>query len=252
VKVLAQDVDNLAVRFTRSAIDLVFSGRSIPMQWSRGSNQYVADVPAELTGQPRVYDLVVSASNAWNKTGPASRCELLRRTITVQEGLSTSWILVGAGIAAVAVVGGLALVLRKRYAHLQAILVMLLTEGGMLVLSICMALANLITDGIVFGCLLRGELKVSSEIYTAAYATILCFAVVTTALSLGYQIRSARLMRAQLRQLAPKGQAASEARRQAQQHEWELAQTHRTKVKLSLSLASVAAQGELACASLHQ
>jgi hypothetical protein len=223
------------------------------VQWSRGSNEYVADVLAELTKQPGLYDLVVSASNAWNETaGQAMRCELLRRTIIVKEGLSTTWILVGAGTTAAAIVTGLALVVRKRRARLQAILVMLLTEVGMLVFSICTALANLTTDGIVFGRLLRGELKVSTEIYTAAYATILCFGVVATALSLGYRFQNARLMRAQLRQLAPQAQAitATMARRQAQQHEWELEQTYRTKVTLSLSLSSIAAQGALACSSL--
>jgi hypothetical protein len=35
------------------------------------------------------------------------------------------------------------------------------------------------------------------------------------------------------------------ARQQAQQHEWELAQTHRTKVISMLALLSVATQGSL-------
>jgi hypothetical protein len=252
VHVLANDVDNLPMSFTRAEITLVFGGRQIPMQWSRGSNHYVADVPAD---QPGVYDIVVNASRAWSKvghatwseTGQATSCELVRRTITVKEGLSTTWILVGAGTSAVAIVGGLTLVVRKRHAELQAIMVMLLTEMGMLVFSICTALANLVTDGIVFGRLLRGELKVSSDAYTVAYATILCFGVGATALSLGYRILNARLMKGQLQQLDGRGPApaASEARRQSQQHEWELVQTHRTKVTLSLSLLSVAAQGML-------
>jgi hypothetical protein len=137
---------------------------------------------------------------------------------------------------------------RKRHADLEAIMVMLLTEMGMLVFAICTALANLVTDGIVFSHLLHGDFKVSNEAYTAAYATLLCFAVVATALSLGYRIRNARLVKAQLQQLGPPGQpvaasSASAARRQLQQHEWELVQTHRTKVTLSLSLMTVAAQG---------
>jgi hypothetical protein len=248
VQLFAKDVDNLPMSFTRAEISLVFGGRNVPVQWSRGSNEYVADVPAELAVQPGLYDLVVSASSAWNETGPVTSCTLLRCTITVKEGLSTTWTLVGAGAAAVLVVGALALVVRKRHAHLQAILTMLLTEVGMLVFSICTALANLTTDGIVFGSLLRGELKVSSEIYTAAYATILCFGVVATALSLGYRIRNARLMKVQLQQLAPQGQvvATGTAQSQSQPLEWELVQTHRTKVALSLSVLSLGAQGALA------
>jgi hypothetical protein len=130
VRVFANDVDNLPVNFTRGEIHLGFSDHSIPMQWSRGSNEYAADVPADLTGQPGVYNLVLRASSAWNESaGQATSCELLRRAITVEEGISsTSWIVVGAGTAAVAIVGGLALIVRKRHAHLQAILAMLFTE----------------------------------------------------------------------------------------------------------------------------
>jgi hypothetical protein len=147
------------------------------------------------------------------------------------------------------VVSGLVVLIRRRHAHLQAIFMMLLTETGMLVLSICMALGNLATDGIVCSSLLRGDLRVSTPIYTASYVVLLSFGVVVTVLSVGYRLRSARLMHAQLQQVAPQGHAVAtgEARRQAQQSEWELVQTHRTKVTLTLSLASVAAQGVRCC-----
>ena len=48
VRVFANDVDNLPVAFTRAEIHLVLSDNSIPLQWSRGSNEYTADVPTEL------------------------------------------------------------------------------------------------------------------------------------------------------------------------------------------------------------
>jgi hypothetical protein len=128
VQLFAIDVDNLPVNFTRAEITLGFGGRIIPMQWSRGSNQYAADVPAELTAQPGLYDLVVNASHVWSENGLATSCELLRRTITVKGGFSTNAILGGASGAAVVVVGGLAIVVRKRRAYLQAIMMMLFTE----------------------------------------------------------------------------------------------------------------------------
>ena len=108
-----------------------------------------------------------------------------------------------------------------------------------------MALGNLATDGIVCSSLLRGDLSVSTTSYTASYVVLLCFGVVVTVFSVGYRLNNARLMHAQLQQIAPQGPAVAtgEARRQAQQSEWELVQTHRTKVTLTLSLASVAAQG---------
>jgi hypothetical protein len=137
VRLFAIDVDDLPINFTRAEIHLAFRDRTLPffdrilpMQWSgRGSNEYVADVPTELTSQPGLYDLVVTASDAWNETaGQITSCELLRRTIMVQEGLSTQWILAGAAAAAVVVIGGLVVLLRKRHDHLQAIMVMLFTE----------------------------------------------------------------------------------------------------------------------------
>ena len=127
VRLSAYDIHSLPI--TRADISLVFDGRSIPMQWRRGSSDYIADVPAELTAAPGRYDLVVSANNTWNKTaGPGTSCELLSRTVTIHEPLRTSWILAGAGAAAVVVTGGLFIVVRKRHANLQAIMVLLFTE----------------------------------------------------------------------------------------------------------------------------
>jgi hypothetical protein len=133
LRVLANDIDNLPVNFTRVAINLVLGGgQIIPMQWRRGSNEYVVDVPADITQQPGLFDLVLNASNAWNETsGQVASCELLRRTITVQEDRSTTWVLVGGGTSAVFVVGAsaaAAVLVHKKYAHLQAIMVMLFTE----------------------------------------------------------------------------------------------------------------------------
>jgi lysylphosphatidylglycerol synthetase-like protein (DUF2156 family) len=166
-----------------------------------------------------------------------------------EQGLDTVWLLVGAAATAAVVVSGLVVLIRRRHAHLQAIFMMLLTESGMLVLSICMALGNLATDGIVCNSLLRGDLRVSTAIYTAAYVVLLCFGVAVTVLSIGYRLSNARLMHAQLQLVVPQGRAVAtgEAQLQAQQSEWELVQTHRTKVTLTLSLASVAAQGVRCC-----
>ncbi len=115
-----------------------------------------------------------------------------------------------------------------------------------LVGSIFIGLADVITDGITYARLSAGDIAVPNEGYKAAYTTVLCFGTVTTALSLGYRLRNARLMRANMLELGQQGRAVSvsEARRQAQQHEWELALTHRAKVVASLALLSVAAQGK--------
>jgi hypothetical protein len=69
--------------------------------------------------------------------------------------------------------------------------------------------------------------------------------VFVTAVSLAYRLRNARLMQKQLHELSQQGRAAraSAARRQTQQHEWELEQTRRANTISSLALLSVAAQG---------
>ena len=118
-------------------------------------------------------------------------------------------------------------------------------QGSELVGSVLIGVADILTDGIAYSRLLNGDVKVPHKGYYVAYATILCFGVITTALAIGYRLRNARLMRAHMRELGKPDPAAtvSAARRQAQQHEWELTQTHRTKTILSLALLSVAAQG---------
>jgi hypothetical protein len=121
-----------------------------------------------------------------------------------------------------------------------------------LVGSVCLGLADLITDGITYFRLASGDIAVLNEEYKAAYVTILCFGAVTTVLSLASRLRNARRMQAHLleAELGQQGRTfgASQARRQLQQNEWELVQTHRTKTTLSLSLLSVMVQGMRHCA----
>ena len=114
-----------------------------------------------------------------------------------------------------------------------------------LVGSVFLGLADLITDAITYARLQSGEVEVPNEGYKAAYAAVLSVGAVTTTLSFLYRLRNAHIMRAHLRELREHGRTenTSVARQQAQQHEWELAQTHRTKVISMLALLSVATQG---------
>jgi hypothetical protein len=124
---------------------------------------------------------------------------------------------------------------------------LLLCQVSELVGSIFLGLADIITDGIACSRLLHGKIEVPNEEYKMAYVTILCFGVVTTALSVAYRLRNAHMMRAHMFELGKADEAAklSESQRHAQQHEFELSQTHRTKVVLSVGLLNVAAQGAL-------
>jgi hypothetical protein len=114
-----------------------------------------------------------------------------------------------------------------------------------LVSSLFVGLADILTDGIACARLLNGDVLAPNEGYKAAYVTFLCLGAFTTALSMSYRLGNARLMQAHVAELSQQRRkvSASAAQRQAQQHEWELVQTHRTKVILSLSLLSILAQG---------
>jgi hypothetical protein len=121
------------VSFNRAEIKVLFDGRDIPLQWSRGSNKYFAEVPAELTEQPGVYELLVNASNAWEGTGS---CELLRRTVTVESDRTQ---LIIAGV----IISGLILVLAtlmwflfKNKDKAKELLASFVSSEGMLTLDI--------------------------------------------------------------------------------------------------------------------
>jgi hypothetical protein len=115
-----------------------------------------------------------------------------------------------------------------------------------LVGSMFMGVADLITDVITYNRLQSGTIDLADD-YKAAYVATLCFGAVTTIVALVYRLHNARRVRANVLDLGKHGRAAtaSEAQGHVQQHEFELAQTHRTKLILSLSLLTVATQGAL-------
>ncbi len=112
--------------------------------------------------------------------------------------------------------------------------------------SLCVELADIITDSIACYRLVHGKVAVVSETYKAAYIVLLCVGAVATGFSISYRVGNGRLVRKQLLFFAQQlghTRTDSQLRRQAQQHEWELAQTHRTKVTAALTVMSVLVQG---------
>jgi hypothetical protein len=80
----AYDVDNLPVAQTRAEVEFRFGGQALPVQWSRGSNEYIADVPTSLTDSAGQYELNVTAVSGWTLSGSTAGCVLFRRSITVK------------------------------------------------------------------------------------------------------------------------------------------------------------------------
>ena len=125
--------------------------------------------------------------------------------------------------------------------------------------TLFLQLADVITDGIACSRLLHGDVSVAAtKTYTVVYIVLLCLGVVATGVSVVYRLRNARWMNSSLKELGQSSarftesdnklqrQKSKDFRRQAQQHEWELAQTHRTKVSAALEIFSILVQG--ACA----
>ena len=120
--------------------------------------------------------------------------------------------------------------------------------------SVSMGVADLATDCISYARLRSGDVALANEGLKTPYIAILCFGAVTTAVSVVYRLRNGWVVRARMLELAQQGWKvnASATWRQAQQHDWELTQIHRTKVVLSLALLSVAMQGEVCTAPRHE
>jgi ABC-type branched-subunit amino acid transport system substrate-binding protein len=157
---------------------------------------------------------------------------------------NTAWILVGAGSAAVVLVGGLLLFVRKRYRRLQHVLIMLLTEMTQLVWSICIETADLATDGIACFRVLQSDTL--GKGYKVAYAVFLCLGILSNVASVAYRLRNALLVRMHVAKLADERDApvgGSERQRQVQSYQWELKQSHRALVVCGLTLMTVAFQG---------
>jgi hypothetical protein len=97
VHIEARDCDGLPINYTRADIQFSFDNQSLAVTWKRGSNEYTADVPTDLTALPGRYALVVTASQAWNETaGQMMRCELHSRTIEVTTAVDIQTIIIGA------------------------------------------------------------------------------------------------------------------------------------------------------------
>ena len=141
VRLFAKDVDDMPINFTRAEIHLAFRDRTLPMQWrGRGSNEYVADVPAELIAQSGLFDLVVTASDAWNETaGQITSCELLRFNVRIVSGVDIPYIILGvlAGLAILALGALLAYQIRSHKDEAKQFVESFFKHEGQLAFKIC-------------------------------------------------------------------------------------------------------------------
>jgi hypothetical protein len=100
VRLAAYEAENVPMKQTRAEVEFRFGEQVLPVQWSRGSNLYGAEVSADLTQNEGEYELEVVAIYARSNTSRhATSCILFRRMIIVKEqnGVNSKWVLVGHG-----------------------------------------------------------------------------------------------------------------------------------------------------------
>jgi hypothetical protein len=135
----AYDVDMLPVSFNRAPVEFRFGSKLLPQKWNRGSNEYVAELSADVTENAGQYELVVEALKGSNNRGQSmGRCILLRRSIEVFPEKTQS-ILAGslAGVM-VLTLGMLGYLLYRNKESWKRALFSFLSFEGLLVLEMCM------------------------------------------------------------------------------------------------------------------
>jgi hypothetical protein len=123
VRLDARDVDDLEVRFTRAAIELLWEDENqqattVQFNTEVGTNEYTATISAASTKEPGRYTLSVRVvKGASDRVGNVGSCEVLRRSITVtadKTQLIIALVLIGVLVATVAVGGFLLYKNRER------------------------------------------------------------------------------------------------------------------------------------------
>jgi hypothetical protein len=136
VRLAAFDADGQAVRFTRTEILFLFDNRSLPIQWSQGSNEYVAFVSEALTKAAGDHELVVRVTRGWNETVAREQsCVLLHRVITVVP--DRSQLILAGCLASVLLLaaGALGYLLYKNRGKASELLISFLSFEGLLLVE---------------------------------------------------------------------------------------------------------------------
>jgi hypothetical protein len=129
----AYDVDILPISYTRAPVEFRFGSHLLPQRWDRGSNEYVAEVSADVTGQAGRYELVVVALN-----GSAGRCKLLSRSIEVASSKSQEIVAGCLAGAMVLTLGMLGYLLYRKKEKLKEVMLSFLEFEGLLMLELCL------------------------------------------------------------------------------------------------------------------
>lgn len=254
-ELIAQTLKNTSFEGMTGRVDLDGNG---DMTESIQTMNFVIGPDGAVHGRPMgIYDAVsgrysplLNYTVVWPGGMDAAPTDIPQTNLneTIARRFNTVWLFVGAMVAAALLMGGLILLIWKKQAKLQAILMMLFAETSEIVGTVLLDVADVVTDGFTVVRILRGEVQAATQGYQAAYTTVFAFGVVGVVVSVTYRVRSALLVRDRVRALVLREgrEEMSELRVKVERHEWELAQTHRTKVWLLLALMTIGVQGTFA------
>jgi hypothetical protein len=254
-ELIAQTLKNTSFEGMTGRVDLDGNG---DMTESIQTMNFVIGPDGAVHGRPMgIYDAVsgrysplLNYTVVWPGGMDAAPTDIPQTNLneTIARRFNTVWLFVGAMVAAALLMGGLILLIWKKQAKLQAILMMLFAETSEIVGTVLLDVADVVTDGFTLNRILRGEVQAATQGYQAAYTTVFAFGVVGVVVSVTYRVRSALLVRDRVRALVLRQgrEEMSELRVKVERHEWELAQTHRTKVWLLLALMTIGVQGTFA------
>ena len=135
VHVEAFDCDGRPINYTRSDLEFSFGGKPLSVTWSRGSNNYTADVPPRLTTPRGQYELVVSATRGWDSAGSrVTSCVLLGRSIAVVQEISDQIIVIGtiAGVLLLSLLLLMLFLVRSRQEEMRRMLISFMKHEAVL------------------------------------------------------------------------------------------------------------------------
>ena len=180
---------------------------------------------------------------------------------------NTMWLLLIAGIAAPLLVAGLVMFVKKKYAELEHLLSMLLSEMVQLVGILCLDLANVATDVATASFALSSDGDGASGTYKVAYGVAACVAVLCTLVAFGFRIRNGYLLHKHLTTVdSERGSrrsfasvvpvddmddvATGESTEQLLSRiEWENGQTQRSLIECGIVLMTMMLEGKLSSGS---
>jgi len=241
VYLLAMDMDDQSIRFSRAEVVLTWDGVAVPFDWVRGLNKYTWEIPPNRP--PGQHEIFVNLEG--------SNCTLLRLTVTVtvEEGFNTAYVTVGCLIGAAILVIALFLLIRRYRVRFEAVFEMVFVEVLKATLGWFLDAGDLTTDAVSFHrTVVSNEVKagyIITDRYKIAYIVTMCVSAAAAAVSFAYRVKATRDLFQSIRRRvsepepAAKADEANAAEALKDKLTWELAKTRRDLLSVAIHMLTV-------------